>query len=291
MCVVAQMYQWQDADTVSMVTDTENTTYPKTNIKNSVLFQRARTSTVTAGGGWKVVLGSQIALCCAELVNTDLSGTEQNRFVCSAHASDPFTSTTLNTGNVRAGRGYTYSAHDFMDEVPNRDGWVVGHDNFSATGPSPASAVATVNCLSLQANYSNPGSRTYWELGFLALGINGKDIQHPTTIESTRPAYRSGRMWRLSLHWNTMPTEDFTYLQTLWAGTNGGNIPCFIYPEPGSKSTANIISDERITPARRGGLMRMLSISGRDAARLGDSGLVEGVSVECEHWQEVSTQE
>lgn len=288
--VIAQAYQWLDGDTIAASSTSDaGAPYALANVKDPNLLHRGRTTDDDDGSGFTFALTTSQNVTCFEAVNIGHVSVERFSFRLASSATYDAGFLVINTASRASVLSEVYTQHNYLYDVPARTGWVVGHDNFSPTGPSPSAAVATVSVQSgLLTNFTSTASgRTYWEIGYLGLGINAQDIQSPTSVQSERIELRHGYGWRMHLHWDNMPRTDYTHLDDLQASTHSGSLPCFVYPDVGSRPAAAVFTDSATTPAVRGGLVRLLECgSHAETKDLRNADYVSDVRLVCETWQE-----
>lgn len=287
--VIAQVHRWVGDDTITAHSSVEDTDYPLSNIKTPLLYS-AQQSRITPGAnfdGWEFELDASATVYCVGLLATDLVATERLTVFLSSAAPYDVAFKTLDANYDFAYPSDVYTGQTATVNEPVNYTVLCGYD-FLSTGPSvPVPAVLdSVTCQSGRLEFRDPVSRTAWRLGFLALGINAVSLPHISEgsfrTEPKDMNVGTGLEWAVS--WNRLPQNTFQYLQTLVATEQ--NWPVFFYPAPGGKGSIGTLAAAQDSPQTRGGLVRLLSVTGRGSVWTAGAQQEDGVTLACETWQE-----
>lgn len=294
-CVFAECYRWLAADTIAVVTDTEDTDFPLTNVKDIRIFSRQQSrihtsNTGTNGAGWQFTLNSSISLYCISTVAMAWKDEEDCQFRVSTVSPYSGASLSIDTSNVVCYPSdvYTNSGAITSNSPVNTD-WICGYDTFATTGPTVQSTptLTSVTCHSGIFSAKSPqAGNNGWRFGYLALGINGRELPAVSQL-SSRPIplnVGEGRRWTLS--WTRIPIADALYLDALIERNR--DHPVFCFPAPGGKASDGQLSAVTDSQKNRGGVVRLLSVDYGEVPDLA-AGFVAATNVRvvCESWQEL----
>ena len=294
--VIARAYVWTTSDTVSPVVDGDaGGDFDLDNIRSPWLTSIGKLDGATTNAGISFVLNAQLgAVAAVEVLNTGALASEGIRIRLDSSATFG-TAVTADTGTTywkqRPDEIWTdssYSSSSFA-QGKQRTSLLLGYDALTGTGgvgPAVASPpdVATVAVRSGQILFDNPGSRTQWEIGHVALAIEAKRLAElPYGGITWQPArLRRGMGYNLTIEWPHLPLADEVHITALWENEGA---PVFLFPVPAQKANDGTISVSNVMTASRGGLMRLTGWSGAIDEKRADGTFVKA-RLSAQTWQE-----